>query len=47
MAGTAYATHVKPIIDDDAVEEYWLEIRGLTVPAEHLCRAAMSDDERR
>jgi len=35
-----YATHVKPIVDEDVVEEYWLGIRGSTVPAEHRRRAA-------
>ena len=42
-----YATHVMPIVDEDVVEEYWLKIRGLPVPAKHLCRAALVDDERR
>ena len=41
-----YATHVKPIVDDDVAEEYRLKIRGLPVPAEHLRRAALADDDR-
>jgi hypothetical protein len=36
-----------PIVDEDVVEEYWLKIRGLPVPAKHLRQAALVDDERR
>jgi hypothetical protein len=41
-----YATHVMPIVDEDVVEEYWLEVRGLPVPGKHLRQAVMVDDER-
>ena len=30
-----YATHVMPVVDEDVVEEYWIKIRGLPVPAKH------------
>ncbi len=42
-----YATHVMPVVDEDVVAEYWLEIRGLPIPAKHLRQAAPVDDERR
>ena len=42
-----YATHVMPAVDDDVVEEYWLKIRGLPVPAKHLHQAALVGDDRR
>lgn len=42
-----YATHVLAAVDHDVVEEYWLEIRGLPVPARHLREAALVHDERR
>ena len=39
-----YATHLKPTVDDDAVEEYWLKIRERPVPAKHLRQAASADE---
>ncbi len=30
-----YATHVMPVVDEDVLDEYWLTIRGLPVPAKH------------
>jgi len=27
-----YATHVMPVVDEDVLEEYWLNIRGKPVP---------------
>jgi hypothetical protein len=42
-----YATHVMPSVDEDVVEEYWLKIRGLPVPAKHLRQSALIEDERR
>jgi len=38
-----YATHLKPTVDDDAIEEYWLKIRGLPIPAKQR-QAALADD---
>jgi hypothetical protein len=40
-----YATHVMAAVGADVVEEYWLKIRGLPVPAKHLRQAALIDDE--
>lgn len=42
-----YATHVMPAVDEDVVEEYWLKIRGLPIPAKQLRQAALVDDDRR
>ena len=29
-----YATHVRPVIDDDVQEEYWSKLRGVASPRE-------------
>ncbi len=39
-----YATHLKPTVDDDVIEEYWLKIRGLPIPAKQMRQAALADD---
>lgn len=40
-----YPTHVTPGVDDDVVEEYWLKIRKLPIPAKHLRQTAIIGDE--
>ena len=39
-----YATHLKPTVDDDVIEEYWLKIRCLPIPAKQMRQAALADD---
>ena len=39
-----YATHLKATVDDDAIEEYWLKIRGLPIPVKQMRQAALADD---
>jgi hypothetical protein len=36
-----------PAVDHDVVEEYWLKIRGLPVPARHFRQAGLIRAERR
>jgi len=35
-----YATHVRPVIDDDIQDEYWSKIRGVASPRERETQVA-------